>query len=77
MGLVVTTLNVTIVTTILVYYAYDRQIQEFVLLVYVDSLAVNAVKHGRILILEGIDKAERGIMPVLECPCLSQLPPNA
>ncbi|KAJ7878415.1 hypothetical protein B0H13DRAFT_2279068 [Mycena leptocephala] len=36
---------------------------EFVLLVYVDSPAVNAVKHGRILILEGIDKAERGIMP--------------
>ncbi|KAJ6481917.1 AAA domain-containing protein [Mycena sanguinolenta] len=34
-------------------------------LVYVDSPAVNAVKHGRILILEGIEKAERGIMPVL------------
>jgi len=26
---------------------------------------VNAVKHGRLLILEGIEKAERGIMPVL------------
>ncbi|KAI0708684.1 AAA domain-containing protein [Earliella scabrosa] len=34
-------------------------------LVYVDSAAVRAVKHGRILILEGIEKAERGIMPVL------------
>ncbi|KAI0752632.1 AAA domain-containing protein [Daedaleopsis nitida] len=34
-------------------------------LVYVDSAAVRAVKHGRILVLEGIEKAERGIMPVL------------
>ncbi|KAI8989190.1 AAA domain-containing protein [Trametes punicea] len=34
-------------------------------LVYVDSGAVRAVKHGRILILEGVEKAERGIMPVL------------
>ena len=34
-------------------------------LVHVDSAAVRAVKHGRILILEGIEKAERGIMPVL------------
>ncbi|KAF7330099.1 hypothetical protein MKEN_00274300 [Mycena kentingensis (nom. inval.)] len=34
-------------------------------LVYVDSPAVNAVKYGRLLILEGIEKAERGIMPVL------------
>jgi AAA domain (dynein-related subfamily). len=31
---------------------------------YVDSPAVRAVKHGRLLILEGIEKAERGIMPV-------------
>ncbi|KAH8980661.1 AAA domain-containing protein [Lactarius akahatsu] len=34
-------------------------------LVYVDSAAVRAVKTGRILIIEGIEKAERGIMPVL------------
>ncbi|KAI9056427.1 hypothetical protein FKP32DRAFT_1599153 [Trametes sanguinea] len=34
-------------------------------LVYVDSGAVRAVKTGRILILEGVEKAERGIMPVL------------
>ncbi|EKM57120.1 uncharacterized protein PHACADRAFT_92032 [Phanerochaete carnosa HHB-10118-sp] len=34
-------------------------------LVYVDSPAVKAVKHGRILIIEGIEKAERGIMPIL------------
>ncbi|KAI0327509.1 hypothetical protein GY45DRAFT_1355662 [Cubamyces sp. BRFM 1775] len=34
-------------------------------LVYTDSAAVRAVKHGRILILEGVEKAERGIMPVL------------
>lgn len=33
-------------------------------MVYVDSPAVSAVKHGRLLILEGIEKAERGIMPV-------------
>ncbi|KAI0089424.1 AAA domain-containing protein [Irpex rosettiformis] len=32
---------------------------------YVDSAAVRAAKHGRILIIEGIEKAERGIMPVL------------
>ncbi|KAI0372412.1 hypothetical protein BV20DRAFT_939833 [Pilatotrama ljubarskyi] len=34
-------------------------------LVYVDSAAVRAVKHGRVLILDGVEKAERGIMPVL------------
>ncbi|KAI0074593.1 hypothetical protein K474DRAFT_1709721 [Panus rudis PR-1116 ss-1] len=34
-------------------------------LVYVDSAAVRAVKNGRILIIEGIEKAERGIMPLL------------
>ncbi|CDO72121.1 hypothetical protein BN946_scf184962.g64 [Trametes cinnabarina] len=34
-------------------------------LVYVDSPAVRAVKSGRILILEGVEKAERGIMPIL------------
>ncbi len=33
-------------------------------LVYVDSAAVRAVKNGRVLIIEGIEKAERGIMPV-------------
>ena len=37
-------------------------------LVYVDSAAVRAVKHGRVLILEGIEKAERGIMPVNSPP---------
>ncbi|KAJ6562445.1 AAA domain-containing protein [Mycena capillaripes] len=42
-----------------------REIRSGGNLVYVDSPAVNAVKHGRILILEGIEKAERGIMPVL------------
>lgn len=40
-------------------------------LVYVDSAAVRAVKLGRILILEGIEKAERGIMPVISFPALS------
>ncbi|KAH9929971.1 AAA domain-containing protein [Amylocystis lapponica] len=34
-------------------------------LIYVDSSTVRAVKQGRILIIEGIEKAERGIMPVL------------
>lgn len=33
-------------------------------LIYVDSPAVRAAKHGRLLIIEGIEKAERGIMPV-------------
>lgn len=33
-------------------------------LVYVDSAAVRAVKHGRVLIIEGVEKAERGILPV-------------
>ncbi|KAJ7173000.1 AAA domain-containing protein [Mycena crocata] len=42
-----------------------REIRSGGNLVYVDSPAVNAVKHGRLLILEGIEKAERGIMPVL------------
>ncbi|KAJ7443890.1 AAA domain-containing protein [Mycena galericulata] len=42
-----------------------REIRSGGNLVYVDSPAVNAVKHGRILILEGIEKAERGIMPIL------------
>ncbi|KAL0575398.1 hypothetical protein V5O48_000404 [Marasmius crinis-equi] len=42
-----------------------REIREGGNLVYVDSPAVKAAKHGRLLILEGIEKAERGIMPVL------------
>ncbi|KAF7292707.1 hypothetical protein MIND_01168900 [Mycena indigotica] len=42
-----------------------REIREGGNLVYVDSPAVQAVKNGRLLILEGIEKAERGIMPVL------------
>lgn len=32
---------------------------------YVDSAAVRAAKMGRILIIEGIEKAERGILPIL------------
>ncbi|KAH8984497.1 AAA domain-containing protein [Lactarius hatsudake] len=42
-----------------------REIRDGGNLVYVDSVAVRAVKTGRILIIEGIEKAERGIMPVL------------
>ncbi|KAF9078337.1 AAA domain-containing protein [Rhodocollybia butyracea] len=42
-----------------------REIRDGGNLVYVDSPAVNAVKYGRLLILEGIEKAERGIMPIL------------
>ncbi|KAF7986115.1 hypothetical protein HWV62_41553 [Athelia sp. TMB] len=42
-----------------------REIRAGGQLVYVDSPAVRAVKSGRILILEGIEKAERGIMPIL------------
>ena len=41
-----------------------REIREGGNLVYVDSAPVRAVKAGRILIIEGIEKAERGIMPV-------------
>ncbi|KAE9393793.1 hypothetical protein BT96DRAFT_958988 [Gymnopus androsaceus JB14] len=42
-----------------------REIRNGGSLIYVDSPAVNAVKYGRLLILEGIEKAERGIMPIL------------
>lgn len=42
-----------------------REIRDGGNLVYVDSAAVRAVKTGRVLIIEGIEKAERGIMPVL------------
>ncbi|KDQ56692.1 hypothetical protein JAAARDRAFT_207783 [Jaapia argillacea MUCL 33604] len=42
-----------------------REIRSGGNLVYVDSAAVRAVKLGRILIIEGVEKAERGIMPVL------------
>jgi hypothetical protein len=42
----------------------DRGIREGSNLVYVDSATVRAVKAGRILIIEGIEKAEAGIMPV-------------
>ncbi|KAF8581136.1 hypothetical protein K439DRAFT_1517023 [Ramaria rubella] len=42
-----------------------REIRTGGTLVYVDSAAVRAVKSGRILIIEGVEKAERGIMPVL------------
>ena len=41
-----------------------REIRKGGTLVHVDSAAVRAVKHGRVLILEGIEKGERGIMPV-------------
>ena len=41
-----------------------REIRKGGTLGYVDSAAVRAVKYGRILILEGIEKAEPGIMPV-------------
>jgi hypothetical protein len=41
-----------------------REIKSGGTLSYVDSAAVRAVKHGRILILEGVERAERGIMPV-------------
>ncbi|KIY70240.1 hypothetical protein CYLTODRAFT_488278 [Cylindrobasidium torrendii FP15055 ss-10] len=42
-----------------------REIRAGGSLVYVDSPTVNAAKNGRLLILEGIEKAERGIMPLL------------
>lgn len=42
-----------------------REIRGGGVLAYIDSAAVRAVKHGRILIIDGIEKAERGIMPVL------------
>ncbi|KAF8263236.1 AAA domain-containing protein [Lactarius quietus] len=42
-----------------------REIRDGGNLVYVDSAAVRAVKAGRILIIEGIEKAERGIMPLI------------
>ena len=48
-----------------------REIREGGNLVYVDSPTIRAVKAGRILIIEGIEKAERGIMPVRFDPALS------
>ncbi|EIN14530.1 hypothetical protein PUNSTDRAFT_118001 [Punctularia strigosozonata HHB-11173 SS5] len=42
-----------------------REIKAGGTLNYVDSATVRAAKYGRILILEGIEKAERGIMPLL------------
>ncbi|KAK7683695.1 hypothetical protein QCA50_013071 [Cerrena zonata] len=42
-----------------------RELRQGGNLVYVDSAAVKAAKYGRILIIEGIEKAERGIMPLL------------
>ncbi|KZV72548.1 hypothetical protein PENSPDRAFT_674901 [Peniophora sp. CONT] len=42
-----------------------REIRAGGALEYVDSGAVRAVKHGRILILEGVERAERGILPLL------------
>ena len=42
-----------------------REIRLGGVLEYVDSGAVRAVKHGRILILEGVERAERGILPLL------------
>jgi hypothetical protein len=50
----------------LICFVQGREIRTGGNLVYVDSPAVNAVKHGRLLILEGIEKAERGIMPVCQ-----------
>ena len=41
-------------------------------LVYTDSAAVRAVKYGRVLIIEGVEKAERGIMPVSSLFCLER-----
>ncbi len=32
---------------------------------YVNQCAVNAALHGRILIIEGIEKAERNLLPIL------------
>lgn len=48
----------------LIHEPQGREIRKGGNLVYVDSPAVRAVKHGRLLVLEGIEKAERGIMPV-------------
>ena len=42
-----------------------REIRGGGVLEYVDSGAVRAVKHGRVLILEGVERAERGILPLL------------
>ena len=32
---------------------------------YHDQSAVRAAKHGRVLILEGVEKAERNVLPIL------------
>jgi len=41
-----------------------REIRKGDTLGYVDSAVVRAIKHGRILIFEGVERAERGVMPV-------------
>ena len=41
-----------------------REIREGGELVYVDGATVCAIKAGRIFIIEGFEKAERGIIPV-------------
>ena len=40
-------------------------IQQGGTLEHVDSAVVRAAKHGRWLILEGIERAERGVLPTL------------
>lgn len=42
-----------------------REIREGGRLEYVDSAAVRAAKNGSILILDGIERAERGVLPIL------------
>lgn len=43
----------------------SREIRQGGELVYVDSPVVRAAKEGKTLILEGIERCERGILPIL------------
>lgn len=42
-----------------------REIRPGGTLDYVDSAAVRAAKHGSILVLDGIERCERGVLPTL------------
>lgn len=44
-----------------------REIREGGHLEYTDSGAVRAAKEGKVLILDGIERVERGVLPLLKC----------
>lgn len=51
-----------------------REIREGGHLAYTDSGAVRAAKEGKVLILDGIERVERGVLPLLKCVRASSAP---